>query len=481
MSVGTMVIAAALAISTFTSLPESHASASTGARVWLTTDNRKSLLKEQHPIPWSNGKPRKNHFTIPVNDAKRFQQVEGFGASLTDSSAWLIANKLTATQRDTLMKDLFDPTTGLGISLLRQPMGASDFSTIGNYSYDDIPAGQSDPNLTHFSIDHDRAAIIPQLQAALRLNPNLKIIGTPWSPPGWMKTSDSMIGGSLKPDTYQALAQYFVRYVQAYAAESLPIYAVTPQNEPQYSPPGYPGMLMTVAEQSAFVKNYLGPAFSAAGLSTKILIYDHNWGDQTNGPAVYPQSLLSDPAAANYASGVAFHCYSGDPSIMSSVHKAFPNKDMYQTECSGGAWQGDFASSLRSQLLGYILSGMRNWSKSAILWNLALDQNDGPTNGGCSNCRGIVTVNQSSGSVTRTADYYALGHFSRFVRPGAYRVDSKSFGRGSVNDVAFQNPDGSNVLVAYNDDVSPHVITVLSNGRNFRYKLLSGAAATFTW
>jgi glucosylceramidase len=481
MSIGSMAMVGALASSTFVFAAQSTASALPGARVWLTTDSRKSLLKEQHPISWSKAKPRKNHFTITVDDSKRFQQIDGFGASLTDSSAWLIANKLTAAQRDSLMKDLFDPATGLGISLLRQPMGASDFSTIGNYSYDDMPAGQSDPTLSRFSIDHDRAAIIPLLHTALRLNPDLKLIGTPWSPPGWMKTSDSMIGGTLKPDAYQALAQYFVRYVQAYAAEGLPIFAVTPQNEPQYSPPGYPGMLMTASEQAAFVKNDLGPALSATGLSTRLLVYDHNWGDQTNGPAVYPQSLLSDPAAANYAAGIAFHCYSGDPSIMSSVHKAFPNKDIYQTECSGGAWQGNFASSLRSQLLGYILAGMRNWSKSAILWNLALDQNDGPTNGGCSTCRGIVTINQTSGAVSRTADYYALGHFSRFVRPGAYRVDSKSFGQGSVNDVAFQNPDGSNVLVTYNDDVSAHVITVLSNGRSFRYKLPAGAAATFTW
>lgn len=447
---------------------------------WLTTETGKQRLAPQHPIHWTARHPR-TRFIIGVDDAKRAQQIVGFGASLTDSSAWLLTHALTTEQRMALMKELFDPVHGLGISLLRQPMGASDFSASGNYSYDDMPAGRSDPSLARFSIAHDQTAIIPLLQEARHLNPALKLIGTPWSPPGWMKTTDSMIGGSLRPDASGALAQYFVRYVQAYRAAGLPIYAVTPQNEPQYSPSGYPGMLMTAGEQDAFIKNDLGPAFAAAGLGTKILIYDHNWGDQNGGQAVYPQVILADPGAARYVAGIAFHCYSGDPSIMAQIHKRFPHMAIYQTECSGGSWQGDFGSALRAQLYSDILRGLRNWAQSAIFWNLALDQDAGPQNGGCTDCRGIVTVNRGTGSVTRTVDYDALGHFSRFVRPGARRIASRSWGAASINDVAFRNPDGSHVLVAYNDDNSGHLIAARWRGRVFSCKLPPGAAVTFTW
>jgi glucosylceramidase len=476
------IVVVAIFISLVTALSASARgrAASQQVHVWLTTPDQQNLLTPQHQLAW-NRATTGGPLTINVDDSQRYQKIQGFGASLTDSSAWLIANRLSLGQRNQVMTSLFSPKAGIGVGVLRQPMGASDFSTIGNYSYDDMPSGQTDPTLAHFSIAHDQAYILPLLRQARQLNPQLWIMGTPWSPPGWMKTSGSMIGGTLTADAYGPLANYFVKYVQAYAAQGVPIDAVTPQNEPQYEPSGYPGMLFSANQEDAFVKNNLGPAFASARVGTKILIYDHNWNDQNGGPATYPQVILSDPAAAQYVTGTAFHCYNGAPYTMSDVHTAYPDKGIYQTECSGGSWQGDFGHSFQSQLQWYIMLGLRNWAQSAVLWNVALDEYNGPTNGGCMTCRGLVTINQHTGNVTYTSDYYALGQVSKFVPSGAYRIGSNTFGWGSIEDVAFQNPDGSHTLVAYNNATGPLTFTVNWNGQSFTYTLPAAAAATFTW
>src|SRR5882762_5295991 len=276
--------------------------------VWLTDLSAGVKLVQQSNLsfaPDSNSNP----LMITVDESSQFQQIEGFGASFTDSSAWLVYNKLNSTQRTDLMTNLFSPTNGIGLGLLRQPLGASDFSTIGNYSYDDVPAGQTDPNLTNFSINHDLTYIVPVLKQALQLNPAVKIIGTPWSPPGWMKTTGSMIGGNLKTEDYAPLASYFVKYIQAYQAQGVPVNYVTVQNEPLFIPGGYPGMGMPATVQAGFIKNYLGPAFAASNIKTKILAYDHNW-DVVN----YPETVLSDADSAQFVSGIAWHWYGGDVS-----------------------------------------------------------------------------------------------------------------------------------------------------------------------
>src|SRR6267378_898744 len=287
-------------------------------KVWLIDISAGVRLVQQSNLsfaPDSNSNP----LTITVDESSQFQQIEGFGASFTDSSAWLVYNKLSAGQRTDLMTNLFSPANGIGLGLLRQPLGASDFSTIGNYSYDDMPAGQTDPNLTNFSTSHDDAYIIPVLKQALQINPAVKIIGTPWSPPGWMKTTGSMIGGNLKPEAYSPLANYFVKFIQAYQAQGVTVNYLTVQNEPLYIPPGYPGMGMAASEQANFIKNNLGPALAANHLSTNILAYDHNW-DAPN----YPGAVLADVGAARYISGVAWHWYGGDVGAQTTVHNAFP-------------------------------------------------------------------------------------------------------------------------------------------------------------
>ena len=441
--------------------------------VWLTDLSGNARLSQQPGLSFAPNSGS-NPITITVDENTRFQQMEGFGASFTDSSAWLVYNRLNATQRNALMTKLFSAQSGIGLSMLRQPMGASDFSTSGNYTYDDMPDGETDPDLLNFSINHDTGYIIPVLRQALQLNPKLKIIGSPWSPPAWMKTSRSMIGGHLEADAYASLANYFVKYIQAYQAHMIPISYVTVQNEPLYIPPDYPGMGMAASEQVNFIKNYLGPAFAANNISTKILAYDHNWDARS-----YPETVLGDANASQYVSGIAWHCYGGDVSAQTIIHNKYPNKDAFITECSGGSWEGGDWNALHNQVRTLIIQGSRNWAKGVILWNMALDTNNGPTTG-CDTCRGVVTINQNTGNVVYNIDYYALGHASKFVKPGAYRINSNTFG-SSIETVAFKNPDGSKVLIAYNAGGSPRTFKVLWGGQSFSYTLNPGAAVTFTW
>ncbi len=444
--------------------------------IWMTTPDQSKLLAQQASVNFA-ANSGSNPLTITVNPATKYQTMDGWGASFTDSSAWLVWNKLSSTTRNTLMNDLFSKSSGIGLSMLRQPLGASDFSSKGNYSYDD---GSADPSLSRFSISPDTAYVIPVVKQAISINSSIKVIGTPWSPPGWMKTSGSMIGGNLLSSQYSdALAQYFVKFIQAYQAQGIPIYGITVQNEPLYIPGGYPGMGMAAADQGGFIGYNLGPALANAGLSTKIMVYDHNW-DQIS----YPTTVYQNSAAYNYVAGVAWHCYGGDISAELNFHNSYPNKDTWLTECSGGNWApyyNDFGANLKGETENLVILNARYWGKGAILWNMALDTNNGPTNGGCTTCRGIVTINQSNGTYTKTVDYYVLGQASKFVDSGAYHIDSNSFGSSSIEDVAFQNPDGSLVVLALNNASSSQTFKVVWGSQAFSYTLPAGAVATFKW
>jgi glucosylceramidase len=456
--------------------PKQHSKAAGEAvNVWLTTSDLSTHLAQQASINFAPGNGTAST-SIAVNDGITYQQMDGFGASFTDSSAWLVYNKMSASQRTALMNNLFSSSSGIGLSFLRQPMGASDLTlpSSGEYSYDDMPAGQTDTSLSHFSISHDTAYIIPVLKQALQINPNLKIMGTPWSPPGWMKSTGSMEKGTLNSSAYTAYANYFVKYIQAYQAQGLPIYAVTLQNEPLYQPDGYPGMSFPATDETNFIKNNLGPAFASNGITTKILGYDHNW-DQS----YYPLTILGDATANKYTAGTAWHCYGGTADAQSQVHNSYPTKDAYLTECSAGTtWNVGFPN-----VMDLLINGTRNWAKTIVRWGMALDPNHGPnlgTGAACNTCIGIVTVDQNTGNVTYNSDYYGLGHASKFLAAGAYRIDSSAGGNG-IEDVAFKNPDGSKVLVAYNSSSSSQAFNVQWNGEYITYTLPAGAAATFTW
>ena len=440
--------------------------------VYESSEDLHESLQEKSPLKF--GSTRSPSLTITVDDTRKYQQMDGFGASLTDSSAWLLWNKLTAQQRKEALERLFSRSKGIGLSILRQPMGASDFA-IEDYSYDDVPPGETDPELKKFSIDHDRAYIIPILRDALTINPKLKIIASPWSPPGWMKTSDSMIRGALLPSAYAPMARYFVKFVQAYEAAGIPIFAVTMQNEPLNIPNDYPGLGMTAGEQIVFLRDHLAPAFHNASLKTKIMVFDHNW-DLID----FPIRVLSDSKAAAAAVGTAIHCYGGSVTAQSELHNRFPDKDIWLTECSGGEWQ---KGKLLEQQARLIIGATRNWAKSVVLWNLALNQDHKPFLGGCTTCRGVITVNDSvtPSQVIETVDFTALAHASKSIEPGAYRIDSNSFGEGSFEDVAFRNPDGSIVLLVLNSANAPTEFNIEWRGQYASYKLGAAAVATFSW
>ena len=444
------------------------------ASIWVTTGDQSKLLQPQANVNFA-ADSGSNPLTIDVNEAVTYQQIDGFGASFTDSSAWLVWNKLSTAQRTTLMNDLFNPTTGIGLSYLRQPISSSDFA-LSNYTYDDMPAGQTDTSLANFSIAHDTAYIIPVINQARSINPNLKVMITPWSAPAWMKSNQSLLnGGSLNTSAYAAYANYFVKVIQAYAAQGVPISALTIQNEPQFAP-AYPGMLMSASEQANFIKNNLGPALASAGLTTKIVAFDHNWDT----PA-YPQTVLADTGAYPYIDGSAFHCYAGTVDAQTTVHNAYPNKNIYFTECTGGDYSPAFAGNLQWDLQNLVIGATRNWAKTVVKWNMALDTTRGPTNGGCTNCRGVVTINQSTGAVIYEVEYYALGHASKFVVPGAYRISSNTFGTGSIEDVAFKNPDGSKVVIVLNSGTVSNTFKIRAGGQSISYTLPAGGVATFKW
>jgi glucosylceramidase len=434
------------------------------------------LLQAQPSLSFATG-GSSSSIVVTVDTTTHYQQMDGFGASLTDSSAWLIWNKLSSSQQTTLMQQLFSPSAGIGISFLRQPMGATDFSASGNYSYDDLPAGQTDPNLTNFSVAHDATYIIPLLKQALAINPNIKVVALPWSPPAWMKSTQTMNGGNMNPAYFPSLAQYFVDFVQAYQQQGIPIYALSVQNEPLYSTTGYPSEFLAAGDEASFIASNLAPALSTAGLSSvKIFGYEHNW-DNTS----YAEFVLGS-SAAQYVAGSSFHCYAGDPSAQSTVETAFPAKDIWFTECSGitsSTFAGDLVWNAEHLLIG----ATRNWARSVSLWNLALDQNSGPKNGTCSNCRGVVTIDDSvsPANVSFNVEYYILGHLGKFVVPGAHRINSNTFGPGSIEDVAFQNPDGSIVLLVLNSASNAETFTVSFTGQSFNYTLPAGALTTFTW
>jgi glucosylceramidase len=451
---------------------QTPASGATRVRVVESSEQLNTVLEERAAIEF--GTARAPELTILVNEAVRYQQMDGFGASLTDSSAWLIWNKLSKAQRKETLEKLFDSRKGIGLSVLRQPMGASDFA-LSMYSYDDVPAGITDPELKKFSIDHDRTYILPILREALALNPELKIVASPWSPPGWMKTSDSMIQGSLLPAAYDSLANYFVKFAQAYAAEGVPIYAVTMENEPLNVPNNYPGMNMTAKEQTVFLRDFVGPAFRKADIRSKIMIFDHNWD-----LIYFPIQVLNDPRTAAFAAGTAVHCYGGTAAAQDELHERFPGKGIWLTECSGGEWQ---KGKLLEQQVRLIIDATRHWARSVVLWNLALNQNHEPYLGGCMTCRGVVTINDgvSPAQVTPTVDFTALAHASKFVRPGAYRIESNSFGPGSLENVAFQNPDGSIVLIVLNSSNAPILFNIGWTGKYATYKLGADAVVTLDW
>jgi glucosylceramidase len=442
-------------------------SAQTVRSVVTTADLSRAMAPEPDLAfaPASGASP----LTIAVDDTQRFQIMDGFGASMTDGSAWLL-HGLRPASRQQVMTRLFDPNKGIGLSFLRLPIGSTDLSR-DHYSYDDLPAGQQDPKLQHFSVRHDEAYIFPTMREALKLNPAITVMATPWSPPAWMKTHPTMNGGAIRPDAEPVFAQYLTRSVQAFQHAGIPVRFLSIQNEPLYETKDYPGTLLQASQAKRIIGSYLGPDLRRAGLSTRILAYDHNWDHPE-----YPLEVLEDPSAAPFMAGSALHCYGGSADAQTGIHDRHPEKGIWMTECSGGTWNTESALLTTAHLL---IDSTRNWAKAVVLWGVALDPAHNPHAGGCGTCRPLVTVAPTA--VTYNGDFYVLGHASQFVPPGSTRIASNSPGRTSLETVAFESPTGTVALLVLNNQPQPAAFAVTWHGRAFHATLQPGALATYTW
>ncbi len=443
--------------------------ATNDVEMWLTKPDQTVLLQKQSQV-LSFGNTTNSYPNIDIDSAVAYQTIDGFGFTLTGGSAYLI-NQMDAGSRGSLLNELFGNTTNsIGISYLRISIGASDLSS-SVFSYDDMPAGQTDINLANFSLSKDTVDLIPVLKQVLAINPNIKIMGSPWSPPVWMKDNGSSVGGGLLPQYYNVYAAYFVRYIQAMRANGITVDAITVQNEPQHGG-NNPSMVMSALQQANFIKNNLGPAFQAAGINTKIIIWDHNC-DNPN----YPITILNDAAAKPYIDGSAFHLYAGDISALSAVRNVHPDKNLYFTEQWTGA-NGSFDGDFKWHIKNVIIGSMNNWSKVALEWNLANDPSYGPhTPGGCTECKGALTI--AGSSVIRNVGYYIVAQASKFIPAGSVRVSSNQI--PGFSNVAFKTASGKKVLIVENEGTA-------SLGFNIKYKgkwvytfLTAGAVGTYIW
>lgn len=439
------------------------------AEWWLTETKDGSVLFQ----PQTALKPGRDTGTalpvIDIDTGQRFQTMDGFGFTLTGGSAQHLMG-MSEEERSALLGELFD-TTGrsIGISYLRVSIGASDLNAYP-FSYDDLPEGETDPEMEKFDLGPDRKNVVPVLKEILTINPAIQIMGSPWSAPKWMKTNNDTRGGSLKPEYYPAYALYFVRYIREMEAEGIPVAAITIQNEPLH-PGNNPSMYMPAEEMASFVKDHLGPAFQREGISTKIIIYDHN-ADRPD----YPVSILDDPEANKYIAGSAFHLYGGTIDALSEVHDKHPDKELHFTEQWMGA-PGDLSADMPHHVRELTIGATRNWSRTVLEWNLANGPDHRPhtDRGGCDRCLGGITI--SGDSVTRNPAYYVVAHSAKFVRPGSVRVASNEV-EGLPN-VAFRTPDGKVVLIALNDKDSERQFLIRQGENTYTATLNSGAVATY--
>ncbi|TLX25299.1 glucosylceramidase [Chryseobacterium indologenes] len=433
---------------------------------WLTKGDESVKLQRQTPIRFGNTSDTFQNIEIDAD--QKFQYIDGFGYTLTGGSVDVI-NRLSPAKRKALLNELFGKDeNSISVSYLRLSIGASDLDS-EVFSYDDLPSGQIDVELSKFSLTRDKN-LMAMLKEILTINPDIKIIAAPWSPPVWMKDNGKTKGGSLKPEFYRAYANYFVKYIQEMKKGGIKIDAITPQNEPLH-PGNNPSLYMPSAQQGDFIKNHLGPVFKTNGITTKIVIYDHN----CNKPE-YAIDMLKDPEAYQYIDGSAFHLYEGEISALTTVHNAFPDKNLYFTEQWTGS-KGNFNDDLNWHTKNVIIGSMRNWSKTALEWNLANDPQYGPhTEGGCTECKGAITVSDSE-NFTRNVAYYIIAHASKFVPPGSRRIASSQ--TKNLSTAAFMTQSGKIVVIVQNDAEEDEHFNIKFAGKYAAVTISGKSTATY--
>jgi len=491
------VIAILVVLASFAPLVPAQSGATPTVEQWVSRPDKSALFMRQTETLAFSSDNRGRGPTIVIDEQMQMQSIDGFGFALTGGSAELMM-KMTPAARAGLLDDLFKiDNNSAGVSCIRLTIGASDLNSFV-FSYDDLPQGESDFELKRFSLAQDLKDVIPVMREILKLNPSIRILGSPWSAPAWMKTNNNVRGGALKKECYGSYALYFVKYIQAMKAEGITIDAVTVQNEPLNSR-NTPSMQWYVEQEAEFIKGHLGPAFARSGITAKIVLFDHNL-DRPD----YPLALLNDPAVAAYVDGSGFHHYGGEMSAMSTMHAARPDKNLYFTEQMVIENPKSDTTNIAEQVKRLIVGATRNWSRNVILWNVAADPNDDPhtDNGGCPMCQGAVTIDGDR--FTRNLAYYVVAHASKFVRPGSIRIGSTGPGGRVVSvtqdeerpgtfrvaeyenpdilpNVAFKTPDGKTVLVAANDSWDVRSFTIQYRGRFAQVRLQPGAVGTYVW
>lgn len=485
-----MLLSAAV-VGVLTAATGASATAGTHVAVYLTKLN--GTMVRQPDVTFRSGSAA-GPDVIAVEPAQRYQKlVAGFGVAMTDTSAYELDRELPAALRDEVMRELFSRSGGIGLSFLRVPIGGSDYVVGSPYTYDDMPPGKTDPTLAHFSIAHDRAYIIPMIRQALALNPSISIMANPWTPPAWMKTDDVLITttgarGHLKPQYYASYAQYLVKFLADYRAAGVPVQYLGVQNEP-LTPllltAGIPESYLSPQAEGELIHSYVAPALRRAGLAPKILAYDDHYGAALS----YVPGVMAE-ASSNVA-GISLHCYNNDPASMITLHTRYPHALLLETECAS------YLSEIYPAQMA--IRALRDGAQGVQLWNAALDQDRGPKIGnGCKGyagpwvgqqCIAPVTVNTTTHTYALTSDYWALAQFSKFIQLGATRIastDPSSCPTSAISgwfcgleDVAFENPDGSQVIVATTHKGSPQTATITENGQKFSYTIPNGATVTF--
>lgn len=444
-------------------LPGSPAQAASDIAVWVSTQDGKKQLSRENDLQWQEPCPC-DPMVIFIDPGSKFQSVLGMGSSWDHATCENLF-KLSEPARNEVLKRIVHPVDGIGMNLMRLCIGASDFIGEPYYTYDDLPAGETDPELKHFSIEKDRAYVIPVIKKSMEYNPDLLFFASPWSPPAWMKTNGALGGGKLKTEYYDVWALYLARYIEEYAAEGIPIHAITVQNEPNMAHKDYPTTLWTGEEQRDFIRNHLGPLFVKRGLKTLVWCWDHNWNNLD-----FPRTVLSDPAATAFVDGTAFHLYEGKVDAQSELKKQYPAKDIYFSE--GSVFNASGALKMADIF--------RNWSRSYNAWVTLLDEDRKPNRGPHKASATCIELKKNL-AVEYRQDYYIYGQFMKFLQRGAFRISSGLQETRLFNHVAFHNPDGSMVLVAANAARTPQQFSVTCDNVIFRAELPGRSVGTYTW